>query len=138
MTIEQCLDLEREDRRHESIQAQLSGRRKFTCCHQCGGVDGMQAVHRETLIQLKVVTVVSKLAPWYSEPGNVEYLFCSCPHCNPVGRIPDGYEQILFIDILDWLQRDRDPMVPDYEALAAEPVAATAGQDSWDSAGLER
>lgn len=35
------------------------------------------------------------------------------------------------------LEHGADPMAPDYDALAAEPEAATAGQDSHESAGLE-
>jgi hypothetical protein len=120
---------------YEGTQAQLAGRLKSACCRQCGGVDGMDSVHRETLVQL-TAHHIALLAPWYRQPGNSEYLFRACDRCNRRGVMPIGYERVRIIDIPGWLG-DTDIMQPDYEALAVEQVAATAGEDSRASAGLE-
>ena len=136
MTIEQRLDLEREDRRRESTQARLGGRRKFAMCRRCGSNYGMQNVHRDTLAEMPLPTlnwIKSRKFGWYRELDNDEYLFYPCSTCNPGRVVPDGF--MAMHDIQAWL--DRDPMALDYEALAAKPVAATAAEDSRAAAGLE-
>ena len=135
MTIEQRLDLEREDRRHEGTLARLAGRRKFTCCPICGSADGMDSVHRDTMMLLNAEHI-KLLAPWYLGYSDSEHLFHACDRCNRRGAIPTGFVRIRVADIPAWISDDADPMAPDYAALAAEPEAATAGQDSRESAGL--
>ena len=137
MTIEQRLDLERQYHDQESNQARYAGRLKCTGCSICGSVDGMNSTHRETLAQLDA-EIITMLAPWYLAPEDGEYLFHACRRCNRQGIVPAGYVRMRVADIPAWLDRDTDPMALDYEALAREPVTATAGQDSRDAAGLER
>jgi len=119
MSVEQRLELERQDRDYESLVARLHGRRKFTGCHECGSPDGMQKVHRDTLMGMKSGQVAG--LAWYAELGNDrEYLFYPCLICNPI--VPDIFEALSLADVLDWLDLPwlaRDPMAPDYEALAA-------------------
>lgn len=127
---------------YESTQARLADRGKYTGCRECGTDYGMQSVHRETLT---VMTdhEIRLFAPWYRyrESLTDDYLYYPCPTCNrsvvcnqPI-VIPDDFVPVPTGDVLTkW--RIANPMSPDYEALAAEPVAATAGQDSCDSAGL--
>lgn len=120
--------MERQEWQDTKPQDWYTGRLKFTCCHRCGSEDGMQAVHRDTLAE--AIPALS----WYKEPGNAEYLFYPCPRCNHWRIIPDGYAHVSLDDIQAWL--DRDPMQPNYAALAAEgPVLAS--QDSRKGAGLE-
>ena len=102
MSIEERLDLEREDRRHEGTLAQLGDRRKFTGCHQCGSIDGMQAVHRETLAELSAA-VIALAAPWYRVAGNSEYLFYVCPECNRDKIVPGGFEPLALVYVLRWI-----------------------------------
>lgn len=138
MSTEQRLDLEREDRRHESTQARLGGRRKFTGCRRCGTDHGMQAVHRETLTEMTDCEIEA-LAPWYRyhESLTDEYLYYPCPRCNWPIVIPDDYTPVPTNDILTkWCIAD--PMQPDYAALAAEPEPVSQIEDSRESAGLER
>ncbi len=132
MTIDQRLDLERDDRDHESPQARLAGRGKYNFCHWCGRPDGMKSVHRETLAELSAVTI-ALMAPQYSEPGNDEYLFHTCPECNRGEIVPEGYRCVPLAEIT---YADDNPMSPDYEALAREePVSQIT--DARKSAGLE-
>ena len=138
MSTEQQLDLEREDRHHESTQARLSDRLKFACCRRCGSADGMQSVHRDTLasMPIKRIGLLADIYAIYGEPGNDEYLFYPCPHCNRDRVIFDGYESLSLRDVLYWITPAPDTqMAPDYAALAAEePVLAS--EDSRASAGI--
>ena len=123
MSIEERLDLEHEYRDQEGTLARLSGRLKFAWhCRECGNDFGMHGVDRETLAAAPRVTL-DALAPWYEDPGNDRILYHPCLYCNYHGdRIPDGMEQLEIEDVLAWLIRD--PMAPDYAALAAEePVS---------------
>ena len=134
ITIENAA-LERDAHRHEGTLARLGGRLKFTGCPECGSQDGMQAVHRETLAEMPPPTLAwikHQCLAWYREPGNAENLFYPCPECNHLRTIPDGF--VVIYDILVWLSRD--PMSPDYAALAAEEPVSQIG-DSRDAAGLE-
>lgn len=118
MSTEQRLDLEREDRRHESTQSRYAGRLKFTGCHECGGVDGMRSVHHDELQRFATplsAAVTQLLMTLYSEPGNSEYLFYSCRYCNGDGIIPDSYEPMSLADVLYWINYSDVPMAPDYE-----------------------
>jgi len=134
MSIDERLDLERDDRRHESTQARLGGRLKFEFCHWCGRPDGMKSVHRETL-EVMEVAAIAPLA-WYRERGNAEYLFYPCSECNRYWTIPDGFMLMLLGDVLEWRGTLIDPMAPDYEALAAEPKPRSRITDSRESAGI--
>ena len=131
MTIKQRFDLERDDRRHESTQARLAGRLKSACCHRCGSEDGMKAVYRDTMIQYGVVYSRS----WHREPGQDGYLFYPCFHCNPDRNIPAGFIQMTPDEVLDWVNRNTNPMAPDYAALAAEEPVLASLVDR-DSAGI--
>lgn len=137
MSVRERLDLEREDRRHEGTLARLGGRFKFTCCRRCGRVDGMQPVHRNTLTEM-TNREIEMLASWYRYDQSLtdDYLYYPCPRCNIPIVIPDDFIPVLTEEVLtDW--RQKDSMEPDYAALAAEPEAATAGEDSRESAGWE-
>ena len=133
---EETAELAYDARDYESHLARLGGRLKFTGCRQCGSEDGMQAVYRETLVEMWTPSALAWIKHqklwWYREPGNDEYLFYPCSECNRDRIISDEFVSIC--DILAWL--DRDPMQPDYAALAAEePVSQY--QDSRDAVGLE-
>jgi len=104
---------------------------KFACC-QCGSVDGMQAVHRETLAEYETLAEIAPVS-WYKEPGNVECFFYTCPYCNHWRIVPDGYAHVNLDDIAAWF--NHDPMAPDYEALAAEEPTSQTG-DSRESTGI--
>jgi len=158
MSIDECLDLEREDRDHESTQARYARRLKFACCPECGGNFGMRGVARDELAAMSILTI-RLLAPLYREPGNSEYLFFTCRDCNKDKIIPDGFELIAGQSVLAWANEQRpmapdyaapttdlsqydwgeDPreMEPDYAALAAEPEPVLASQVDRESAGLE-
>lgn len=113
---EETAEMQRREAMETRPQDRYAGRRKFACCRQCGSVDGMRSVCREMLAELSE-TGIKLLGPWHSELGNDEELFRPCRFCNP-DRISDGYEPLSAKDVLAWL--DRDPMAPDYAALAAE------------------
>lgn len=134
MSIEERFDMERQYRDQESDQARYAGRRKFNFCHRCGAIDGMQVIYHETMERMGVDEIVS-LTPWYSAPREPYYLFCACPRCNRDKVIPDGYKPMSIDGVLYWTGHAVS-MAPDYATLA-EPEAATAGQDSRESAGLE-
>ena len=129
MSIEERLDMKRDDRRHEDALARLSGRRKFTGCRECGGDFGMQGICREALAMMYYS---QQYVRWHKEAGNSEYLFVVCRACNPEEIIPDGFTAMSADEVLAWL--NPDPMSLDYAALAREPEAATAGEDSHESA----
>jgi len=131
MSVEERFELEREDYRHESPQARLAGRLKLEFCHWCGRPDGMKSVHRETLEEISSEALLPPIL--YREPGNSEYLFYPCPDCNRQRIIPADF--ISVTDVQAWL--DRDPMAPDYDALAAEPEQVSQITDARDSAGME-
>jgi hypothetical protein len=76
---------------------------------------------------------IKALAPWFHLDWAQEYRYYICPRCNAFTT--GDFAPVPISDVLAWLNRDL--MKPDYAALAAEPVAATAEQDSRDSAGLE-
>jgi hypothetical protein len=123
-------------------QDQFAGRGKFTGCRQCGNPDGMQAVHRETLMEM-TDHEIRLLALWYRDRDSLtdDYLYYPCPRCNrsivcnqPI-VIPDDYVPVPTNEVLT-VWRIADPMAPDYAALAAEPEAVTAGQDSRENAGI--
>lgn len=128
ITIENA-NLERDAIRHEDTLARLGGRGKFDWpCLECGSPDGMRSVHREILAMLSH-NIMERLS-WYREPGNDLVLYYSCWACNPDGkRTPNDWEPLSADEVLAWLNDDTDPMDPDYAALAAEPEAATAGED---------
>lgn len=134
MSVEERFDMERQYHDHESTHARLSGRRKFQLCRQCESVDGMQACHRDTLANL-LRGELERLAPiLHSMNSDSTSLFYACYCCNPDRILPSGYRPMTMDEVLDWL--DRDPMAPDYEALAAEePVSQI--EDSRESAGME-
>ena len=128
------LRMEEAYRDQESNQARLAGRGKSACCRQCGSADGMRSVHRDSLGTARDAVWYGR---WYEEQGNSEYLFYACETCNWTRLIPTNFEELSRDGVQDWLDRDTDPKAPDWAALAAEPGAATAGQDSRESAGLE-
>ena len=130
MTIDQRLAMERNAHRHESHLARYVS--KFTMrCRQCMSSDGVRSVCREVLAMMREGRVHIR---WYEEQGNDEYLFYACENCNWARMIPPGFIEITADEILTWL--DRDPMAPDYAALATEePVLAS--EDSRDSARME-
>lgn len=132
MTIEQQLDLERDDRRHESPVARLAGRLKSACCRQCGSADGMRAVHRDTMDSMPA-EALRLLDTLYYASGNSAYLFYACHCCNRDKIIPGGFSALGLDDMLCWINLGRPR--PNCDALAREPEAATAGQDSRNSAG---
>ena len=121
--------LERDAHRHESALARYVS--KFTMrCRQCTSSDGMRSVCREMLAMMREGQIHIR---WYEEQGNGEYLFYVCEDCKWARVIPSGLTEITADEVLTWL--DRDPMAPDYAALAAEePVLAS--EDSRKSAGL--
>ena len=134
MSVEERFDMERQYRDQET-QSRWTGRREFEFCRECGRVDGMKAVHRDTLAEMPPPVlgwIKNQQLWWWREPGNSEYLFYPCTTCNPDRIIPASFVSV--IDIQAWL--DADSMAPGYAALAAEPEAATAGEDSRDSAGI--
>ena len=143
MSIEERFDTERQHYDQER-QSRWAGRRKFEFCRWCGSVGGMQAVHRETLMEM-TDHEIRLLAPWYRDRDSLtdDYLYYPCLRCNrsivcnqPI-VIPGDYVPVPTNKVLT-VWRIADPMAPDYAALAAEPVAATASGDSRESAGLER
>jgi len=147
MSVEERLDLEREDHHHESTQARLGGRGKSAYCRQCKSNFRMQSVHRETLAKMTDAEIEA-LGPWYRCPESLtdEYLYYPCPACNWPVVITNDFASVPIDEVLGKWRTDcglpnwgEDPreMKPDYAALAAEPEAVTAGQDSRDSAGLE-
>jgi len=104
---QEIIEMENEYRHLESNQARLSGRWKFACCRRCSSIDGMQKVHRDTLIVMSTDQVAA--VTWYSELGNDdEYLFIPCCHCNSDKIIPDIFEVLNTEDVLYWLEND-DP-----------------------------
>lgn len=115
-------------------QDRYGGRFKFEFCHRCGSQDGMQSCHYECMIIL-TVTVIELLAPWFSEPGNDAELFYPCHTCNRAKIVPLVFDPLGIADVLAWVN-ERDPMAPDWAALAAEPEAALASIDSRESAGI--
>lgn len=112
MSIDERLDLERDDRRHESTQARLGGGRlKFTCCPECGSDFGMHGVCREALAESSS-TAIERFAPWYRDSDNDLLLYYPCLMCNRGGEhIPDWLEWMTEQDVLAWL--NADPMAPD-------------------------
>lgn len=106
MSVEERFDMERQYHDQESTPARYAGRRKFTGCSQCGSVDGMNSVHRETLAQLDA-EVITLLSPWYSAPEDGEYLFHACRRCNRQDIIPAGYVRIR--GVTAWLNGDLPP-----------------------------
>lgn len=123
MSIEQRLNLERDDRRHESTQARLNGRLKSACCRQCGSTDGMQRVYRETIARMAPYDVNRNR--WYRGPDGDEYIFYPCENCNWARVIPNDFVLMTTDEVLTWCTID--PMSPDYAALAAEPQAGDGG-----------
>ena len=122
-----------EARDYESTQARLAGRLKSACCSQCGSVDGMQAVHRDTMDSMPV-EVLRLLDTLYYRAGNSTYLFYACHHCNRARVIPDGLSALGLDDVLCWINIGHPRL--GYAALAAvEPVLAS--EDSRESAELE-
>ena len=139
MSIEQRLNLERDDRCHESNQARYAGRLKLHGCPECGSDFGMFSATREQMAKFRP-GAVERFAPWYSETGNTLVLYYPCWVCNFDGKcpVPDSFELLTIADVVAWFNLpwfDCDPMTPDYEALAAEKPVSQIG-DSRDSAGL--
>ena len=136
MSIDEQLNMERQYRDQESNQARYAGRRKFHGCPECGSDFGMRSMERE-IVTMLCPDAIASLGPWYEEPDNDLVLYYPCFVCNYLGeRIPDAWEKLeTEEDVLEWCKQP-DPMAPDYEALAAEPAAATASQDSHESAGI--
>ena len=129
-------DMMRLAAQDERPQDRYAGRGKFTGCRQCGSVDGMQAVHRERLAEMTDAEI-DALAPWYQycESLTDDYLYYPCPMCNwPIVISNDSVAVSRDEVLTTWL--DRDPMTPDYAALAREePISQI--KDSRDAAGLE-
>ena len=119
--------MERQYRNQESNQARLGGRGKFTGCRECGSDFGMYSASREEMAEF-LPRAIEKLAPWYKEPDNDLVLYHECMFCNWRGGqgVPDDLEPLNVTEVLAWF--NRDPMAPDYAALASE--------DSRDSAGI--
>lgn len=133
MSIDERFDLERQYHGQESNQAQYASRGKFNFCHQCGTDFGMQSTPADMLEMTD--DEIEELA-WYRDTAiaNDERLFYPCSQCNKDKIIPDGFVLMTIEGIMAWAISDL--MAPDYAALAREPVAATAGLDSSDAAGL--
>jgi len=130
---EETAAMQRGEAMDDRPQDRYAGRRKFTGCHRCGSIDGMQIVHRETLENMSIF-VIGLVRDWHRLPDSDDNeLFCPCRFCNRDRVIPSGYEPVNLLTVQDWL--NRDPMAPDYAAPAAEePVLAS--EDSHDAAGL--
>ena len=108
---------------HEDTLARLGGRRKFAGCRECGSMDGMQAVHHETLNSMPA-EAFRLLDTLYYRAGNSTYLFYACHHCNRDKVIPDDLSALGLDDILCWINIGRPR--PGCAALAAEePALAT-------------
>ena len=107
MSIEQRLDLEREDRQHESTLARLGGRLKFTGCPECGSDFGMYSASREEMA-IFLPGAIERLAPWYKEADNDLVLYHECMFCNWRGcrSVPDGMEPVGIVTVLEWFNRD--------------------------------
>jgi len=129
--LEQRLDLEREDRRHESTLARLGGRGKFTGCHQCMSPDGMRSVHQDTIARMDPYDINRNR--WYRGPDGDERIFHQCWTCNWTRVIPEEFALMTLWEVLNW-RDNADPMSPDYEALAAEEPRSQI-TDARDSAG---
>ena len=133
---EETAAMQRQEWQDTGPQDRYAGSRlKFAWnCLECGSNDGMQAVCRETLEDMAAVTI-QWLAGKYRQSGNTDKLFYPCHFCNPKRSVPDGLLSLTVAQVMKWL--DRDPMTPDYDALAAEEPVSQTG-DSRDAAGLER
>jgi len=131
---EETAAMQRDEAMDAKPQDRYVGRRKFTCCRECGSVDGMQAICREALEDMAAVTI-QWLAGKYQYQQNDEELFYPCHFCNPDRDVPDGYTSLTVAEVMTWL--DRDPMQPDYDALAAEPEPVLASEIDRESAGME-
>ena len=130
--------MERQEWQDTKPQDRYAGRLKFTGCRRCGGFDGMQAVHRETLAEMtdREIEALASRYGWYrlSVSHMAEYFYYPCPRCNRSIIISRDFCIVPTSEVLEWI--DRDPMAPDCAALAAEgPVLAS--EDSRASTGLE-
>ena len=131
---EETAAMQRREAMETRPQDRYSGRLKFTGCPECGSDFGMYSASREEMAVF-LPRAIERLAPWYKEPGNDLVLYHECMFCNWRGSqgVPDDLEPLSVADVQTW--RDRDPMAPDYAALAAEePVSQI--RDSRDSAGI--
>ena len=133
MSAEERFDLERQYHDQEGHVARLAGRLKSACCRQCGGVDGMQAVHRETMDSMPA-EALRLLDVLYYRAGTGAYLFYACNRCNQDKVIPDGLSALGLDDILCWINIGRPR--PDYAALAAEPEPVLTSLRDRESAGI--
>ena len=134
ITIENAA-MERQEYMDTKPQDRYSGRRKFTGCRECGSNFGMHGFCRKVLA---VMYYSVRYVCWHKETGNDEYLFCICEACNRDGVIPGGFTKITATEVQAWL--NRNPMSPDYAALAARLQAWADKLEavSWYDAMLAR
>ena len=119
---EETAAMQRQEAMETRPQDRFSGRLKFTGCPECGSDFGMYSASREEMA-IFLPGAIERLAPWYKETDNDLVLYHECMFCNWRGRrgVPDGFDLICIEAVIEWF--NRDPMAPDYAALAhEEPV----------------